>query len=737
MSNGSDQQNFELTQDGGRFQARFRTSRTGSDTPAISTPEATAGPALTHLVFTRDRNGRTRMYLDGEIVAERTLAGSVSDWEKTTLTIGNGPRGKRPWLGSYRLVAIYGRDLLAEEIAQNFRAGATPRATESSSVAGNLALFESKIAPLLASRCMDCHDSAVRQGGLDLSRHDTTLAGGDHGNAIVPGNANASLVWLMTMSDAMPQNRTPLTSSEKEALRRWIDGGAQWPGGALDPGVYTRGDPALGNWVRRLTVSEYIETIRSATGVDVSEEAKRLLPADVRADGFENTAYNLTVDLGHVEAYAGLAEIVAKRIKIEELAGAGPDLADIRVEEMGKRILRGPLTEHEVALYRVLADTVASSGGTFREAARYVVEAMLQSPRFLYRIEQQKGDGTSWPADAHELAARLSYIVWGAPPDAILSAAAASGVLHDAEEVRRQARRLLSDPRAVARSIEFIEQWLDLDRLQNLQPDRKHFPRWNPRLAADMRAETVAFYEALVWQERRPLADLLNAQFSYLTPRLARYYGLRSQGPGSRRYDLSDVPSRGGILTQGAVLTIGGSEASMVTRGLFVLKDLLFGEVGSPPPELDTSPVPASPGRSHRAIAMERVKSAACGGCHAKFEPLAFGLERFDGLGSYREIDEHGNGLREDGEILFPGTAEAVTYATAAEMMELLAASDRVQRNIARKLTQFAIGRPLVAGDEPAVERIHQGGQTAGGTYQSLIEAIITSDLVRATPTEL
>ena len=248
---------------------------------------------------------------------------------------------------------------------------------------------------------------------------------------------------------------------------------------------------------------------------------------------------------------------------------------------------------------------------------------------------------------------------------------------------------------------------------------------------------SVAFYEALVWQERRPLADLLNAQFSYLTPRLARYYGLRSQGPGSRRYDLSDVPSRGGILTQGAVLTIGGSEASMVTRGLFVLKDLLFGEVGSPPPELDTSPVPASPGRSHRAIAMERVKSAACGGCHAKFEPLAFGLERFDGLGSYREIDEHGNGLREDGEILFPGTAEAVTYATAAEMMELLAASDRVQRNIARKLTQFAIGRPLVAGDEPAVERIHQGGQTAGGTYQSLIEAIITSDLVRATPTEL
>ena len=170
MSNGTDQRNFALIQDDGRFQAGFRTSQTGSDKASISTLGATAGPAPTHLVFTRDRSGRARMYLDGKIVVERILAGSVLDWEKTTLTIGNGPRGKLPWLGTYHLVAIYGRDLLADEVARNFRAGVAPPPTRSSSVSGNVELFESQIAPLLASRCMDCHDSAVREGGLDLSR---------------------------------------------------------------------------------------------------------------------------------------------------------------------------------------------------------------------------------------------------------------------------------------------------------------------------------------------------------------------------------------------------------------------------------------------------------------------------------------------------------------------------------------------------------------------------------------
>jgi hypothetical protein len=133
---------------------------------------------------------------------------------------------------------------------------------------------------------------------------------------------------------------------------------------------------------------------------------------------------------------------------------------------------------------------------------------------------------------------------------------------------------------------------------------------------------------------------------------------------------------------------------------------------------------------------MERVESTSCGGCHSRFEPLAYGLERFDGLGSYHEVDRHGNPLRDDGEILFPGTGKAVAYQSASELMNLLARSDRVRECLTRKLTQFALGRPLVAADARAVRQIDRQAREGGGTYASTITAIVMSDLVQQTHTE-
>jgi hypothetical protein len=250
-----------------------------------------------------------------------------------------------------------------------------------------------------------------------------------------------------------------------------------------------------------------------------------------------------------------------------------------------------------------------------------------------------------------------------------------------------------------------------------------------------MQQETLAFYEEIVWNQRRPMADLLNAQVTFVTPRLAKHYGLEPAGEGMARHDLTGVPARGGLLTQGSILTVGGDDASMVTRGLFVLHDLLRGIVKDPPPGLDVTPVPASPGKSNRSVAMERVTSKSCGGCHSKFEPLAFALEKFDGLGAYSEKDEHGNPLREDGEILFPGEAEPVAFQTSAELMDLLAGSDRVKQTITWKLTQFALGRPLTAEDAPILAGIHEKAQAAGGTYESLVHAIVDSDLIQMTRT--
>jgi hypothetical protein len=255
-----------------------------------------------------------------------------------------------------------------------------------------------------------------------------------------------------------------------------------------------------------------------------------------------------------------------------------------------------------------------------------------------------------------------------------------------------------------------------------------------------MRAETLLFFEEVAWKQNRPLADLLNAKLTFVTPRLAKHYGLTLENPPAGdelvRYDLTSTPSRGGLLTQGSVLTVGGDDASTVTRGLFVMHELLRGVVRDPPPCVDTTPVPTRPGLSQRAIAQSRLDNRSCTGCHSKFEPLSFGLERFDGLGSYHEVDEHGNKLREDGNVLFPGQEKPVEFASAAELVELLAKSDRVRESLTWKVTQFAAGRPLGADDAHVVADIHKAAQQDGGTYPSLITAILLSDLVQLTRTE-
>ena len=737
--------NITLGQDGDKYDVRLRTTDTNANgIPSLSSPPGSLTTDLTHVVYTHDRSGRTRIYINGEQVAEAEIGGSLSNWDGSyRLALANEFSGDRPWLGTYRLVAIYNRDLLPHEVERHFQLG--PEAAHASKLAdARTQLFNNEIAPLLTRKCLECHDSYAKAGGLDLSRKKAALAGGESGKAIAPGSAADSLLWEMVASGEMPQDRPPLSDEEKASLRAWIDGGAQWSTDFIDPAVYLYDRPRGQVWLQRLTVPEYIETVRSAVGVDIDEEARKILPPDLRADGFSNTAYNLNVDLGHVEAYAELAEIIVGRMDVLEFAARFSESRSLSTDDtmrdfvaaMGKWLLRGPLNEREVTNYSGIATTVASAGGDFEEAASGIIEAMLQSPRFLYRFEDQRGDGTAWPVGDYELASRLSYILWGAPPDEELMRAADEGRLTDPNELAQQVERMLQDARAVSRSLQFATEWLDLDRLSSLSPDRNRFPDWDDDLASDMRSETLAFFEEVVWTQKRPMADLLNAQVTFATPRLATHYGLEPQGDGLTRYDLASIPSRGGLLTQGSTLTIGGDEASMVARGLFVLHDLMRGVVRDPPACVDTTPVPTEPGLSQRAIAEQRLANVACGGCHSKFEPYAFGLERFNGLGAYREIDEHGNKLLENGVVLIPGAEQTSRYESISELMDLLARSDRVSRSITWKVTQFALGRPLTAADAGEVDRIHETASADGGTYPALLKAIVMSDLVRMKQTE-
>ena len=753
ISAHSTQRNFTLGQDGAKFDGRLRARSTnGNGLPSIATPTGAATTGLTHVAYTRVMPGRSRIYVNGRQQAAKKISGKLTNWDNSfPLILANEATGDRPWLGTLHLVAVYSRALTSREIQQNFRAGVGAAARTDAEAKAELALqaqvqhFETKIAPLLARNCLECHDAAAKKGRLDLSSKVAAFAGGESGQAIVPGKPVESLLWELVESGDMPSEGEPLPAEAKTALRQWIDSGATWSLDVIDPAVYAHQQSAGENWIRRLTVQEYIDTVRSAVGVDIATEARQILPRDLRADGFSNTAYNLNVDLKHVEAYARLADITVQRMDVLKFAKrfsqsrslSTDDTMREFVADMGQWLLRGPLDDREISNYSGIATTVASTGGDYKEAVGLVIEALLQSPRFIYRIEEQRGDGTAWPVTDYELASRMSYIVWGAPPDQELMRAAEAGELQDTRRIKSQVERMLADTRAMEHSARFLAEWLNLERLDNLRPNQQRFPLWDPALGADMREETLAFFQEIVWKQNRPLADLLNARFTYLTPRLAEHYGLTPKGQERARYDLSSVPGRGGLLTQGSILTVGGDEASMVTRGLFLLHDVLRGTVKDPPPGLDTTPVPAKPGLSQRHISERRIANVACGGCHSKFEPLAFGLEKFDGLGTLREQDEHGNELRDDGEILFPGAAKPVKYASSAELMDLLANSDRVRQSITWKLTQFALGRPLLAADARTVNEIHDAAQQNGGTYASLITAIVTSDLVTMTRTEV
>jgi hypothetical protein len=506
----------------------------------------------------------------------------------------------------------------------------------------------------------------------------------------------------------------------------------QCEGGELDPGP---------NLVRRLTVAEYAATVRTVTGADIEAQAREVLPPDPRADGFSNTASGLITTLAHVEGYDALAEQIVAAMDLAAFTAQHTSCTDFTeacereaLESLSLAFHRAPLRPEEAEQLRPIFAVVQDEGEGFEVAVGLVLETMLQSPRFLFRMEDERGDGSIRELDGFEMATRLGYLVWGGPPDDALLAAAAAGSLRSDDDVEAQVRRMLADPRVRDASRRFAHDWLNLARLDGLVRDPDRFPQWDPSLGVAMQAETHAFFETVLWSEQRPIAELFNAQLTIVQPQLAAHYGLTA-GPDGR-VDLSGVPERGGLLTQGALLTVGGNESSMVARGLFVLETLMCGHLASPPPGIDTTPPTTEPGSSQRTYSEERVENPSCGGCHAQMEPFAWGIERFRADGTHALEDEYGNALREDGFVRMPGSSGDVSYSTVGELMDLLAGSEAVQECFNRRSLQFAIGRSVVPTDRCTMDAIRARFAESAGTYEDLLVAIALSPGFRTITTE-
>ncbi len=279
---------------------------------------------------------------------------------------------------------------------------------------------------------------------------------------------------------------------------------------------------------------------------------------------------------------------------------------------------------------------------------------MLVSPSFLFLIEGEQSSQEPYRVSEFELASRLSYFVWSSMPDEELSRLAEGGKLHEPEVLEQQVKRMLADPKARALAENFAGQWLRVGTLvQSVEPDRSVFPGYTPELRAAMIEEPIAFFHAIL-RDDASLLDLIDCRYTYVNEPLAKHYGVESVlGSEFRRVELTD-PNRGGVLGMAGVLTLTSypRRTSPVLRGKWVLEELLGTPPPPPPPDVKVLPPDDRPkdGKTFRQRLEQHREKAACAACHAKLDPLGFGLENFDAVGRWR-TEIAGEALDSGGEL--------------------------------------------------------------------------------------
>lgn len=327
------------------------------------------------------------------------------------------------------------------------------------------------------------------------------------------------------------------------------------------------------------------------------------------------------------------------------------------------------------------------------------VAAMLVSPRFLFRIEEDPGSlkpGEIHRLPNHQLATRLSFFLWSSLPDHELLDAD----LGNPEVLEQQVRRMLADPRSQALVSNFANQWLQLRNLDGVHPDLRLFPDFDDNLRQSFKRETELLFEAVL-REGRPLGDLIGADFTFLNERLARHYGIpHVHGSRFRRVGPDSSMKRGGLLRQGSILTVTSyaNRTSPVIRGNWILENILGTPVPPPPPEVpaldDTVVADNLPMRERLA---QHSRDSSCATCHRLMDPPGFALEEFDAVGRFLTGPVDVLGGLPDGQTL-----------TGVEALEeaLLKRPDLFARTVSEKLLTYALGRGVEESDAPALRRV-------------------------------
>ncbi len=490
--------------------------------------------------------------------------------------------------------------------------------------------------------------------------------------------------------------------------------------------------------LRRLNRREYNNTVRDLLG-DATEPANTF-PLEERVLGFDNNADLLTASSALIGQYNQAAEqIAARAVSSTNYASlvpcnpvtAGEDAcARSFISTFGRRAFRRPMTvtADETAPY-VAVYLKGREGADFKSGIQLVIRAMLQSPKFLYRLELSPAGA---PAEvsavgSFELACRLSYFLWGSMPDEPLFTAAESGRLRTKEGVAEQARRLLRDPRARAAVTAFHRQWLLIDRLDSVGKIASVFPGYGPEFLPLFENETKAFLDHVMWSGDGKVDTLLLAPFTFANKKLADFYGLL--GPAGAGFEKVAVnpAQRAGVLTQGGLLSIlaKSNQASPVRRGLFVREQMFCGEVPPPPDDANVVvPEPSKTATTRERFAQHTV-SPACGGCHRLLDTLGFGFENFNGVGQWRTT-ENAKTIDASGEVV--GTDVPGPFRGVADLAQKMARSSEVKSCVLSQWFRYAHGRAETAADGCTVEALRRQFAASGYDVRELLVALTQTD---------
>ena len=392
---------------------------------------------------------------------------------------------------------------------------------------------------------------------------------------------------------------------------------------------------------------------------------------------------------------------------------------------LARRAFRHPVTNADIQpLYDFYAK--ARKASDFEGGIQAAIEAMLVSPEFLFRIEQDPRvqSGKAYRISDVELASRLSFFLWSTIPDAELLEVAERGRLSDPAVLERQVRRMLDDPRADTLVSNFAGQWLQLRNVETVKPDPVIFP-FDEALRRAFQTETELFVSSLV-REDRSLLELISADYTFVNQRLAEHYGIpRVYGSQFRRVTLP-AGNRRGLLGQGSVLTVTSypNRTSVVQRGKWVLENLLG--TPPPPPPADVPELKAAP---HGKVVSMREQMQAhranptCAACHARMDPIGFALENYDAVGRWRDEDA-GAPIDASGKL-----PDGTGFSGPSGLNELLLTKYRADfvRTAVEKLLTYALGRGVDYHDYPTIRSIDRDAARDNYRISSLILAIVKS----------